>query len=66
MNTCLERGSNLSLIYAPKYQDPDGFDVHQIRGTYFSMLGKDDNAYMAARAIQFFAPGVEAGTVLFG
>lgn len=58
VDTCLERGSNLSLIYTPKYRDPDGFDVHQIRGTYYSMLGADDDAYLAARAIQFFTPGV--------
>jgi sucrose phosphorylase len=58
VETCLTRGSNLSLIYAPEHQDPDGFDVHQIRGTYYSMLGEDDNAYLAARAIQFFTPGV--------
>lgn len=58
VDTCLERGSNLSLIKAPQYRDPDGFDVHQIRGTIYSMLGADDDAYIAARAIQFFAPGV--------
>jgi len=58
VDTCLARGSNLSLIYAPKYHDADGFDVHQIRGTYYSMLEADDDAYLAARAIQFFAPGV--------
>jgi sucrose phosphorylase len=58
VKTCLERGSNLSLIFAPEHHDPDGFDVHQIRGTYYSMLGEDDDAYLAARAIQFFAPGV--------
>jgi sucrose phosphorylase len=58
VDTCLERGSNLSLLYAPEHHDPDGFDVHQIRGTYYSMLDKDDDAYIAARAIQFFAPGV--------
>lgn len=58
VETCLERGSNLSLIKAEKYCDADGFDVHQIRGTYYSMLGADDDAYIAARAIQFFAPGV--------
>lgn len=58
VDTCLESGSNLSLIYTPKYRDPDGFDVHQIRGTYYSMLGADDDAYLAARAIQFFTPGV--------
>ena len=58
VDTFVERGSNLSLIYSPTYKDPDGFDVHQIRGTYYSMLGCDDNAYIAARAIQFFTPGV--------
>ncbi len=58
VNTCIERGSNLSLIKSPRYRDPDGFDVHQIRGTYYSMLGEDDDAYIAARAIQFFTPGV--------
>lgn len=58
VDTCLERGSNLSLIYAPEHRDPDGFDVHQIRGTYYSMLGEDDDAYLTARAIQFFAPGI--------
>ncbi|MEJ2011710.1 MAG: sucrose phosphorylase [Anaerolineales bacterium] len=55
---CLERGANLSLIFSPKHRDPDGFDVHQIRGTYYSLLGEDDDAYLAARAIQFFTPGV--------
>jgi sucrose phosphorylase len=58
VDICLERGSNLSLIFSPKHRDPDGFDVHQIRGTYYSMLGRDDDAYLAARAIQFFTPGV--------
>jgi len=58
VETCVQRGSNLSLIYSEKYKDPDGFDVHQIRGTYYSMLGCNDDAYLAARAIQFFAPGV--------
>ena len=55
---CLERGANLSLIFSPKHRDPDGFDVHQIRGTYYSMLDSDNDAYLAARAIQFFTPGI--------
>ena len=55
---CLQRGGNLSRIFSPKYKDPDGFDVHQIRGTYYSMLGCDDNAYLVARALQFFIPGI--------
>lgn len=58
VDTCLERGANLSLIYSPKHKDPDGFDVHQIRCSYYSMLDCNDDAYLAARAIQFFAPGV--------
>ena len=58
VDTCLERGGNLSLIFSPKHRDPDGFDVHQIRGTYYSLLDCDDDAYLAARAIQFFTPGI--------
>ena len=55
---CLARGGNLSRIFSPKHRDADGFDVHQIRGTYYSLLGSDDDAYIAARAIQFFVPGI--------
>jgi len=58
VRACLDRGGNLSLVVSAEHQDPDGFDVHQIRGTYYSLLGCDDDAYIAARAIQFFAPGV--------
>ena len=55
---CLQRGGNLSRIFSPNYRDVDGFDVHQIRGTYYSMLGCDDKAYLIARATQFFVPGI--------
>ena len=58
VDLCLERGGNLSLILSPKHRDADGFDVHQIRGTYYSLLDSNDDAYLAARAIQFFAPGI--------
>jgi len=58
VDLCLERGGNLSLIFSPKHRDADGFDVHQIRGTYYSLLDCNDDAYLAARAIQFFAPGI--------
>ncbi|UQZ32828.1 sucrose phosphorylase [Paenibacillus sp. PK3_47] len=58
IDICLERGSNLSLILSEEHKDEDGFDVHQIRGTYYSILDCDDDAYLAARAIQFFAPGI--------
>jgi len=55
---CQERGANLTRVLSAIHQDSDGFDVHQICGTYYSLLGGDDEAYLAARAIQFFTPGV--------
>ena len=58
VDVCVERGANLSLIVSDEHKSKDGFDVHQINGTYYSLLGSNDNAYLAARAIQFFVPGV--------
>ncbi len=58
VDLCLKKGANLSLIFSPKHKDPDGFDVHQIRCAYYSMLDCEDSAYLAARAIQFFTPGI--------
>ena len=57
VNACLGRGANLSRVSAA-HQDPNGFDVHQIMITYYSAMGRNDDAYIAARAIQFFTPGV--------
>ncbi|MOA12171.1 Sucrose phosphorylase [compost metagenome] len=58
VDTCLERGANLSLILSDEHKSEDGFDVHQIRCSYYSVLNCDDDAYLAARALQFFTPGV--------
>ena len=58
VNICLQRGANLSRIFSESHKAQDGFDVHQIRGSYYSLLGCNDDAYLAARAIQFFTPGV--------
>ncbi|WP_026674558.1 sucrose phosphorylase [Alkalihalobacterium bogoriense] len=58
VDICLDRGANLSLIVSDEHKDEDGFDVHQIRCSYYSVLNCDDDAYLAARAIQFFAPGI--------
>ena len=58
VDACLQRGANLSRVLSTAHQDPTGFDVHQIRISYYSALGCDDDAYVAARAIQLFAPGV--------
>ena len=32
-------------------------DIYQVNSTYYDALGRDDAAYLIARAIQFFAPG---------
>jgi len=58
VDLCVQRGSTLSLIVSDEHKGEGGFDVHQIGGTYYEVLGRDDDAYLAARAIQFFAPGV--------
>ena len=55
---CLNHGANLSLVHSDAHKSPDGFDVHQIRCSYYSVLGCNDDAYLTARAIQFFAPGI--------
>jgi sucrose 6(F)-phosphate phosphorylase len=54
----LERGANLNRIYSPQHRLRPDFDAHQINCTYYSALDEDPDAYMAARAIQFFAPGI--------
>ncbi|WP_138416239.1 sucrose phosphorylase [Aquibacillus sediminis] len=58
VDICVERGSSLSLVLSDEHKSEDGFDVHQIRGTYYSLLNNDDDAYIVARAIQFFVPGI--------
>ena len=51
-----EKGSNAKKIYSgPEYQN---LDIYQINCTYYSALNCDDDSYIAARAIQFFAPGI--------
>lgn len=58
VDLCLSRGANLNRILAESHKDADGFDAHQLNCTYYSALGRDEDAYLAARAIQFFSPGV--------
>jgi len=56
MEGLFEQGSNAKKIYSgPEYQN---LDIYQINCTYYSALNHDDDAYIAARAIQFFAPGI--------
>ena len=33
-------------------------DLYQVNCTYYDALGRDNNQYLIARAIQFFAPGI--------
>jgi sucrose phosphorylase len=33
-------------------------DLYQVNCTFYEALGRDDEAYLAARAIQFFLPGI--------
>lgn len=57
VDVCLQRGANLNRLLSSD-KIVDGFDAHQINCTYYASLDCDDDAYLAARAIQFFAPGV--------
>ena len=51
-----QKGANVKRIYSSAaYQN---LDIYQINCTYYSALGDNDQAYLLARAIQFFAPGI--------
>ena len=50
------RGGNVNRLLASSRAG--GLDVHQLNCTYYSALGSDDERYIAARAIQLFAPGI--------
>lgn len=51
-----EKGANVNRIYSSEAYN--NLDIYQINCTYYSALGNDDDAYLLARAIQFFAPGI--------
>ncbi len=56
INGLYEKGSNVKRIYSGhEYQN---LDIYQVNCTYFSALDCNANSYMAARTIQFFAPGI--------
>jgi len=58
VEACLQRGANLNRVLSEQHKNHAHLDAHQINCTYYSALGCDDDAYLSARAIQFFAPGV--------
>jgi sucrose phosphorylase len=54
---CLySQGSNVKKRYSgAEYKN---LDIYQVNCTFFSALGNNDDAYIAARTIQFFTPGI--------
>lgn len=50
------KGANVKKIYNTAAYN--NLDIYQINCTYYSALGNDDQSYLLARAIQFFAPGI--------
>ena len=51
-----EKGANVKKKYSST--EYNNLDIYQINCTYYSALGNNDAAYLLARAIQFFAPGI--------
>ncbi len=51
------QGGNANRILSDAHAD-GGVDVHQLNCAYYSALDRDDDRYVAARAIQLFARGV--------
>lgn len=49
------RGANVKKIYNTTAYN--NLDIYQLNCTYYSALGDNDQAYLLARAIQFFSPG---------
>jgi sucrose phosphorylase len=55
-NYLYTNGANVKRIYnTPAYNN---LDIYQLNCTYYSALNNNDAAYLLARAIQFFAPGI--------
>ncbi len=56
MASLYEIGANVKKKYSSA--EYNNLDIYQINCTYYSALGNDDDKYLLARAIQFFAPGI--------
>lgn len=49
-------GANVKKIYnTAAYHN---LDIYQVNCSYYSALGNDEDSYLLARAVQFFAPGI--------
>lgn len=51
-----EKGANVKKKYSSA--EYNNLDIYQINCSFYSALGNNDDAYLLARAIQFFAPGI--------
>lgn len=49
-------GANIKKVYSSAAYN--NLDIYQVNCTFYSALGDDDDAYLLARAVQFFAPGI--------
>jgi len=49
-------GANVKKVYNTAAYN--NLDIYQVNCTYYSAVGEDDRAYLLARAVQFFAPGI--------
>jgi len=49
-------GANVKKIYNTAAYN--NLDIYQVNCSYYSALGDHDEAYLLARAVQFFAPGI--------
>lgn len=49
-------GANIKKVYSSEAYN--NLDIYQVNCTFYSALGDDDDAYLLARAVQFFAPGI--------
>lgn len=57
VQSCVQRGATVRRLAAVGGSRASSY-VHQVYTTYFSALAQDEEAYLAARAIQLFSPGV--------
>jgi sucrose phosphorylase len=55
-NLLFEKGANVKRAYNTGAYN--NLDIYQINCTYYSALGDNDDAYIVARAVQVFAPGI--------
>ena len=56
MENMYTKGANLNKRYST--QEYQVLDIYQINCTYYSALGDNDEAYLTARTIQMFTPGI--------